>query len=104
MEASSADKRSYAASKEPARVGEEEVPHLSRLEYVIDAGPSSKVTFESLINNPLNPEEVKQQPDITQTHKKLSKEEFLQRSQAECSSARGNFKDTGGSEEKATDV
>jgi hypothetical protein len=81
----------------------ERVPNLSRLEYDIDAGPSSKVSFESLVNNPLNPKDLASQARVQGDHTKLSKDEFLKVSQAECSSARGKFKDVGGGEQ-ATNI
>ena len=101
---SSAAKHGSSTAQTVERSSEgERVPNLSRLEYDIDAGASSKVSFESLVNNPLNPKDLTSPAQVQGNHTKLSKDEFLKVSQAECSSARGKFKDIGGGEQ-ATDV
>jgi len=75
---------------------EDSVPNISKLEYEIDL-PKSKVTIETLVNNPINPEEIAYNAEATEGYKKMTKEDFLKVSQRECGSSRGNYEDVGGS-------
>jgi hypothetical protein len=73
---------------------DERVPQLSKLEYEIDMA-TSKVTLESLVKNPLNPDEIQHISEAKEGYQRITKEEFAKKSQAECSSSRGEFKDVG---------
>lgn len=98
MASASAQRSSYSAA-EPAQSETDEVPDISKFEYEIeniaDAG-NNKVTFQTLLNNPINPEEVTYGTKKLKNHKKLTPEEFVKVSQAECRSSRGDSKDIGG--------
>ena len=56
---------------------------------------TSKVTLESLVKNPLNPDEIQHISEAKEGYQRITKEEFAKKSQAECSSSRGEFKDVG---------
>jgi hypothetical protein len=71
------------------------IPNISKLEYDIDM-PASKVTLESLVNNPLDPNEIKYNAKAKEGYKKMTTEEFAKISQAECGSSRGKFDEIGG--------
>ena len=59
--------------------------------------PNSKVTLETLVSNPLNPDEIDYKSKSNASdHKKMTAEQFAKMSQAECGSSRGKFKDIGG--------
>ena len=73
---------------------DERVPQLSKLEYEIDMA-TSKVTLESLVKNPLNPNEIQHISEANEEYHRMTEEEFAKKSQAECSSSRGEFKDVG---------
>ena len=73
---------------------DERVPQLSKLEYEIDMA-TSKVTLESLVKNPLNPDEIQHISEANEGYQRITEEEFAKKSQAECSSSRGEFKDVG---------
>jgi hypothetical protein len=73
---------------------DERVPQLSKLEYEIDMA-TSKVTLESLVKTPLNPSEIQHISEANEGYQRMTKEEFAKKSQAECSSSRGEFKDVG---------
>ena len=98
MASASAQRSSYSAA-EPAQSETDHVPDISKFEYEIeniaDAG-NNKVTFQTLLNNPINPEEVTYGTKKLKNHKKLTPEEFVKVSQAECRSSRGDSKDIGG--------
>ncbi len=98
MANASAQRSSYSAAQ-PAQNETERIPDISKFEYDIEnishAG-NNKVTFETLVNNPLNPKEVAYGTKKLKGHSKLSREEFLKVSQAECRSSRGDSKDIGG--------
>ena len=73
-----------------------EIPNISKLQYDIEM-PNSKVTLETLVSNPLNPEEIDYKSKANASdYKKITAEQFAKMSQAECSSSRGKFKDIGG--------
>jgi len=78
---------------------DETVPQLSKLEYEIDMS-TSKVTLESLVKNPLNPTEIRHISEARKGYSKMTEEEFARKSQAECSSSRGEFKDVSDGGEK----
>ena len=73
---------------------DERIPNLSKLEYEIDMS-TSKVTLESLVQNPLNPDDIQYSAEAKDKYQKMTAEEFARKSQAECSSSRGDFKDVG---------
>lgn len=78
---------------------DERVPNLSKLEYEIEMS-SSTVTLESLVKNPLHPDDIQYRSDAKEKYQKMTEEEFAKKSQAECSSSRGDFKDVGDGGEK----
>jgi hypothetical protein len=87
---------------EGAVITDDYVPDISRLEYEIEV-PNQKVTFESLVSNPLNPEELSYPLQGKKREKKMFKnlKDLEAQSRAECASSRQNPKYFGGgSEEK----
>ena len=89
-------KDSKLKSKSSANLqNEDSVPNISKLEYEIDL-PKNNITIETLVNNPINPEEINYNTEATEGYKKMTKEDFLKVSQRECSSSRGNYEDIGG--------
>ena len=62
---------------------EEGVPMIGKLDYSIDM-ESQKVSLGELFNNPLNPHQIEARPSPVKEYKKLTKEEFLSKSMAEC--------------------
>jgi hypothetical protein len=72
-----------AASTVPEEEKEEEVPMIGKLDYSIEMEPKN-VTLGELFNNPLDPNEVEARPSSSQEYQKLTKEEFLSKSMAEC--------------------
>jgi hypothetical protein len=77
------------------------VPDISRLEYEIEV-PNQKVTFESLVNNPMNPEELSYPTEGKKRQKKMfkNKKDLETQSRAECASSRQNPKYFGGAPEE----
>ena len=87
---------SYSAANTAIRRTSDGIPALSRLEYDLELPTSSKQTFEALVNNPLNPEELQKSKKINKKdYTKMSKEDYLKMSQAKCRSSRGDSKDIG---------
>mgnify|MGYP003114276233 FL=1 len=79
--------------------GGESVPNISKLQYEVDIPKDNVQSFETLVSNPLNPEELSYSAGNIKKQKRrkrMTKEEFLKQSQAECSSSRGRYKDIGG--------
>lgn len=75
---------------------EEGIPNISKLEYDIEM-PNSKVTLETLVSNPLNPDEIDYKSKANAgARKKMTAEQFAKISQAECRSSKGKFEDIGG--------
>jgi len=99
MQTPRAQQTSYSAAQVAQEPQEESVPDISRLEYEIDIPKGNKMTFESLVNNPINPNELNYNTKKIKGHKKMTKEQFLKQSQADCASSRGRFTDIGGSGE-----
>jgi len=75
---------------------EESIPNISKLQYELDIPKNNVNSFESLVSNPIKPEDVSYSAGAVKKRKKMTKEEFLKQSQAECSSSRGRFTDIGG--------
>jgi len=82
--------------------GEDEetpIPNLSKLEYDIDMSASAtKITLEDLVNNPLNPKDITYKTTANANYKKMTQEEFLKISQAECATSQGKSRDVSGGE------
>ena len=77
------------------------IPNLSKLEYDIDMSASAtKITLEDLVNNPLNPKDITYKTTANAAHKKMTQEEFLKVSQAECATSQGKSRDVSGGETK----
>ena len=93
-------KASYAAPKQGRETEEDNIPSLSAKEYMrnhieIENSAKASQSFESLVNNPLNPEDVEYNKE-KKGHKKLTPEEYLKISQSSCRSSRGDYEDIGG--------
>ena len=71
------------ASTDPEEEKEEGVPIIEKLDYSIDM-ESNKVNLGELFNNPLNPNEIEERSSSAKEYKKLTKEELLSKSMAEC--------------------
>ena len=99
-DSSTAAQGSYSTANTAIRLTSEGIPALSKLEYDLEIPTSSKQSFESLVNNPLNPNELRERKTIKGDHPKMSKEEYLKISQAKCRSSRGDFKDIGSGAEE----
>jgi len=97
---SSAAQGSYSTANTAIRTNSDGIPALSKLEYDLELPESSSQTFESLVNNPLNPNELRDRKTNKGTRSKMSKEDYLKESQAKCRSSRGKYKDIGGSAEE----
>tara|TARA_R100000152_G_C6779221_1_gene210641 strand:+ start:194 stop:589 length:396 start_codon:yes stop_codon:yes gene_type:complete len=93
MASASVSKPSLAATN--GRNSEDSIPNISKLEYDIDL-PKSKVTLETLVNNPLNPDELSYNTEANENFKKMTIEEFTKISQSECGSSRGRSEEVGG--------
>ena len=93
MANASVSKPSLAATN--GRNSEDSIPNISKLEYDIDL-PKSKVTLETLVNNPLNPDELSYNTEANENFKKMTIEEFTKISQSECGSSRGRSEEVGG--------
>lgn len=77
------------------------IPNLSKLEYEIDMSASAtKITLEDLVNNPLNPKDITYKTTANAAHKKMTQEEFLKVSQAECATSQGKSRDVSSGETK----
>jgi hypothetical protein len=75
------------------------IPNLSKLEYDIDMSASAtKITLEDLVNNPLNPKDITYKTTANANYKKMTQEEFLKISQAECATSQGKSRDVSGGE------
>ena len=76
-------------------------PNLSKLEYDIDMSASAtKITLEDLVNNPLNPKDITYKTTANAARKRMTQEEFLKVSQAECATSQGKSRDVSGGETK----
>ena len=93
MANASVSKPSLAATD--GKNSEGSIPNISKLEYDIDL-PKSKVTLETLVNNPLNPDELSYNTEANENFKKMTIEEFTKISQSECGSSRGRSEEVGG--------
>tara|TARA_Y100000004_G_C8928688_1_gene418885 strand:+ start:308 stop:703 length:396 start_codon:yes stop_codon:yes gene_type:complete len=93
MANASVSKPSLAATD--GKNSEDSIPNISKLEYDIDL-PKSKVTLETLVNNPLNPDELSYNTEANENFKKMTIEEFTKISQSECGSSRGRSEEVGG--------
>lgn len=93
MANASVSKPSLAATN--GKNSEDSIPNISKLEYDIDL-PKSKVTLETLVNNPLNPDELSYNTEANENFKKMTIEEFTKISQSECGSSRGRSEEVGG--------
>jgi|TARA_R110000751_G_scaffold47792_3_gene106870 hypothetical protein len=77
------------------------IPNLSKLEYDIDMSASAtKITLEDLVNNPLNPKDITYKTTANAARKRMTQEEFLKVSQAECATSQGKSRDVSGGETK----
>ena len=54
------------------------------------------LTLETLVNNPLNPDELSYNTEANENFKKMTIEEFTKISQSECGSSRGRSEEVGG--------
>lgn len=73
---------------------EETFRGLSKLDYEVEYNKSN-VTLGDVLNNPMNPEDVQYNSKKIKGYKKMSKDEFLSQSTAECGSSRATEIDGG---------
>lgn len=66
---------------------EETFRGLSKLDYDIEYDKNN-ITLGDVLNNPMNPDDVQYDPKKVDGYKKMSKEEFLNQSTAECGPSR----------------
>ena len=66
---------------------EETFRSLSKLDYEVEYNKSN-ITLGDVLNNPMNPEDVQYNSNKIKGYKKMSKEEFLNQSTAECGPSR----------------